>query len=233
MTMEYRLKYNVDLVVCIDATGSMDRFINTIKQNALNFYADIVETMKAKNKVIEQIRVRVVAFRDYLADGDEAMMTSDFFILPDQAEDFKACLSYIDAKGGGDIPEDGLEALGYAIRSPWVNTGTKKRHIIALWTDAPAHDLGFSKDCPEYPQKMAKSFEELTQWWGDLQHGGYMDQRSKRLAMFAPAYVKDKPTVWLRIANEWEQAMLSPVQPEKGLFDVGYETIVAQICNTI
>jgi len=232
----YQLTYHVDMVFCIDATGSMRHVLDFVKQNALNFYSDIVETMKLKNKVIEQIRVRVIAFRDYLVDGENAMMTSDFFTLPEQAEDLKECLTYIKADGGGDIPEDGLEALAYAIRSPWVETGTKKRHIIALWTDAPAHPLGFGKASSEYPEKMAKDFEELSQWWGDLQHNGYMDQRAKRLTIFAPQYESDKddtPTVWVKIANEWEQAMFSPVDVSKGLMDVGYETIIAQICNTI
>ena len=160
------MTYDVDLVFCIDATGIMDNLINTVKNNALNFYSDLTRVMKEKNKVIQQIRVRVIAFRDYLADGEDAMMQSDCFILPEQAEDFKDCLSYIESIGGGDIPEDSLEALAYAIRSPWINTGIKKRHIIALWTDAPAHPLGYGKEHPEYPEKMAKDFDELTKWWG-------------------------------------------------------------------
>ena len=84
---------------------------------------------------------------------------------------------------------------------------------------------------------MAKNFEELSRWWGDLQHGGYMDQRSKRLAMFAPVIDDTNrdsaPSVWHRIATEWDQTMLSPVDPDKGLINIGYETIIAQICNTI
>lgn len=234
MAGNYKMTYNVDLVFCIDATGSMNRFIDIVKQNALNFYDDIVATMKAKNKVIENIRVRMIAFRDYLADGDDAMMTSDFFNLPEEAESMKECLSYIQADGGGDIPEDGLEALAYAIRSPWVKEGIKRRHVIAVWTDAPTHPLGYGKSSPLYPENMAQDFEELSRWWGDMQRGGYMDQRAKRLVMFAPVHQNgDEPSAWQTIAREWDQAMLSPVDPDKGLVNVGYEEIVAQICNTI
>lgn len=40
-----KLTYNVDLVFCIDATASMGGLINTVKQNAINLYQDIMETM--------------------------------------------------------------------------------------------------------------------------------------------------------------------------------------------
>lgn len=32
----FKMTYNVDLVFCIDATGSMEYLIDTVKQNALN-----------------------------------------------------------------------------------------------------------------------------------------------------------------------------------------------------
>ena len=236
MAGNYKMTYNVDLVFCIDATGSMDKLIDTVKNNALNFYDDLNQSMKEKNKVIQQIRVRVIAFRDYLADGEEAMMMTDFFTLPEQAADLKGCLSYIQASGGGDIPEDSLEALAYAMRSSWDTTGVKRRHVIALWTDAPAHPIGYGKASPDYPENMAADFDELTKWWGDMQHGGYMDSRAKRLVMFAPEYednMERTPSVWKKISEEWEQTILSPVDLENGLINVGYETILNEIGNTI
>ena len=101
----YKMTYNVDLVFCIDATGSMDYIIDVVKKNALNLYQDIVNKMREKHKVIEKVRVRVIGFRDYIEDGEDAMLTSDFFVLPDEAEDLRECMQYIEAKGGGDIPE--------------------------------------------------------------------------------------------------------------------------------
>ena len=35
------LTYNVDIVMCIDCTGSMQGLIDTVKQNALKFYLDL------------------------------------------------------------------------------------------------------------------------------------------------------------------------------------------------
>ena len=37
MAGNYKLTYNVDIVFCIDATGSMDNVINIVKENALHF----------------------------------------------------------------------------------------------------------------------------------------------------------------------------------------------------
>ncbi len=116
------MDYTVDMVFCIDATGSMEDFtgsknkiINMVKQNAINFWNDFSSIMAEKAKSVRQLRVRVVAFRDYLADGEHAMLVTDFFQLPQQAEEFEACINSIHAAGGGDIPEDGLEALAYIV----------------------------------------------------------------------------------------------------------------------
>ena len=71
------------------------------------------------------------------------MLVTNFFLLPQQAREFEACINSIHADGGGDIPEDGLEALAYAIRSPWTTEGEKQRHVIVVWSDAGTHELGF------------------------------------------------------------------------------------------
>jgi len=225
---KYRLTYHVDMVFCIDATGSMRHVIDFVKQNALDLYQDIVDVMAKKHKVISQIRVRVIAFRDYVADGEEeAMLSSDFFVLPEQDAQFYECVKGIDAKGGGDIPEDGLEALGYAIRSDWTREGVKKRHIIVLWSDAPTHPLGSGRIAPWYPANMAKNFEELSLWWEDEQLGGYMDENAKRLLLFAP----DAPE-WSRISQEWEQVIHVQTTSE-GLMEIEYQQVIDAVCNTI
>lgn len=53
----YKLTYHVDIVFCIDATGSMRHVLDLVKQNALNLYRDIVAEMEKKHKVIDQLRV--------------------------------------------------------------------------------------------------------------------------------------------------------------------------------
>ena len=78
MTDFMTMKYNVDMVFCIDATGSMSPVLETVKQNALNFYDDVTKVMNEKQKSIDRLRIRVIAFRDYLADGDRAMFATNY-----------------------------------------------------------------------------------------------------------------------------------------------------------
>ena len=106
----YQITYNVDMVFCIDATGSMGGVIDMVKRNAVSFYGDVVDAMQKKGKTIDKLRLRMVVFRDYVADGENAMLETDFFDLPEEAADFKECIDGITAFGGGDDPEDGLEA---------------------------------------------------------------------------------------------------------------------------
>ncbi len=224
---DYRLTYHVDLVLCVDTTGSMRHIIDLVKKNALNLQRDIAKAMEEKNKTIDRLRVRVVAFKDYLSDGENAMLTSEFFELPQQAQDFYECMDELSAEGGGDIPEDGLEALAYAIKSDWSREGVKKRHIVVLWSDAPTHEIGHSKAAPWYPTGMAQSFEELTRWWEDEQLGGLMDESAKRLLLFAP----DAPE-WSRISQSWSQVIHVQTVSE-GLTELEYTQVLNAISNTI
>jgi len=227
MGSNYKVTYNVDLVFCIDSTGSMENIINIVKTNAINFYQDVTNAMRAKNKVINQLRIKIISFRDYLEDGDKAMLTTDFFVLPDQAQEFSDVVNSIEAEGGGDPPEDGLEALAYAIRSKWTTEGVKKRQVIVVWTDDATHDLGYGAAAPNYPKKMAKDFNELTEWWGGKQ-SGYMDFSAKRLVLYAP----DLPS-WNLISNTWDNVLHFPSKAGEGLNEVSYEQIINTIANTI
>ena len=228
MSNNYKITYNVDMVFCIDATGSMGGVIEMVKNNALHFYNDVVNAMAKKNKTIDKLRVRIVAFRDYIADGNEAMLTTDFFTLPDQAAEFEGCVRSIEASGGGDDPEDGLEALAYSIRSDWNKEGMKKRQVIVVWTDAETHELGFGKAAPNYPSKMAQTFDELTSWWGDIQNNGYINQNAKRLLLFAP-----NGPYWSTISDTWDNVIHFPSVAGRGLGEFDYNQIIDSISNTI
>ncbi len=228
MASNYKITYNVDMVFCIDATGSMGGVIDMVKNNALSFYTDVTNAMAKKGKTIDKLRVRVVAFRDYLADGDDAMLVTDFFSLPEDAANFESCIRSIEAFGGGDDPEDGLEALGYAIKSSWNNDSMKKRQVIVVWTDATTHEIGYGRSAPNYPGKMAKSFDELTTWWGDKQNTGFINQNAKRLLLFAP-----NGPYWNTISDTWDNVMHFPSVAGKGLGEFDYEQIIDAISNTI
>jgi len=221
-------EYNIDICLCIDKTGSMSPIIDTVKNNALNLYSDICNSLEEKGKHVNRLRVRVIWFGDYIADKDP-MILSRFLTLPDQREQFESFVKKIEAHGGGDEPEDALEALAYAMRSDWCEDGWRKRHIIALFTDASAHALGHGKSEPTYPKEgMPKDFAELTEMWGDQDFPGEMDFQAKRLLLFAPDV-----TFWRDIANSWENTVMRTVKGATGLNDVSYQAMLDTIVNSV
>ena len=228
MGSNYGSTYHVDICMVIDATGSMGPLLNLVKSNALSFYGDLKARMAAKDKQVDKLRVRVIAFRDYLADGKDAMLLSNFLELPEQAPEFEALVRGIQPKGGGDDPEDSLEALGYAIKSKWTRGGDKRRHVIVLWSDDVPHDLGFGRAAPNYPSRMAKSFDELTEWWGATGLGGVMNPNDKRLLIYAP-----NKGYWNDIMGVWDNTLLFPSEAGKGLEETTYSAILDAIANSI
>ena len=221
-------EYNIDICLCIDKTGSMSPVIDTVKNNALNLYSDIRNSLEEKGKHVNRLRVRVIWFGDYLADA-EPVILSPFVTLPENMEQFKGFVNNVSAAGGGDEPEDALEALAYAIRSDWCEDGWRRRHIVALFTDASAHELGFGKDAPAYPKEgMPGDFGELSEMWGDEDNPGEMDFSAKRLLLFAPDV-----TFWHTISNCWENTVIRTVKGATGLSDVTYQAMLDTITHSV
>jgi polysaccharide deacetylase 2 family uncharacterized protein YibQ len=63
------LSYAVDIVFCIDVASSMSPIIDQVKANALRFYDDVQSKLTVMRKNVDQLRVPVIAFRDFVADG--------------------------------------------------------------------------------------------------------------------------------------------------------------------
>ena len=115
--------YPVDIVLCIDATGSMGHIINRVKM--LSAFMRISVSRCKRREKIDSLRLKVIAFRDYYADGEKSMMESRFFTLPEEKTSFSDFIHSVSADGGGDEPETGLEAIALAIRSDWATTGDR------------------------------------------------------------------------------------------------------------
>ena len=220
------LSYAVDIVFCIDVTGSMTPIIDQVKANALRFYDDVQSNLTAKGKNVDQLRVRVIAFRDFAADGAAALDESPFFTLPDERADFSEFVNGLVAEGGGDAPESGLEAVALAIDSPWTTTGDRRRQVIVVWTDQPAQPLSPAVLPPDIASRVPADFSALTDAWEDEQ--GRMGSSSKRLILFAP----DGPG-WSDISGVWENVVHHPSQAGGGLSEVDYGTIVDSIGNSV
>jgi hypothetical protein len=221
------LKYNVDIVMCIDATGSMGSLIERVKESALRFHDDLQRKLSEKDKNVDVLRVKVIPFRDYYCDGDKAMSISPFFELPKDASAFSSFVSPIKADGGGDEPENGLEALALAIKSDWSTTGDRRRQIIVIWTDASAHKLEHNSGAKpgNYPTDLPKNLDELTDWW---EGQTYMSSSAKRLILFTPdAYP------WTDIATHWKLVVQLTSKAGDGLEEIEYSTILDTIVNSV
>jgi von Willebrand factor type A domain len=217
------VKYAVDLVMCIDGTGSMGHLIEEVKSAALKFYEKLEAKMKEKSKRIDQLRARVIVFRDYWADSaDQVMQCSEFFDLRSQSPDFDNFVSKIEADGGGDEPENGLEAVGLALKSNWEKGDfSKQRYVVVVYTDASAHRLDKSSKPSHYPNNIPKNFDELTDYWHEI------PTPAKRLLLFAP-----DAEPWT-IMGSWENTIHYVSAAGNGLEELEMDQILDAIAGSV
>jgi len=216
------MDYNVDIVMCIDATGSMASIIEDVKANALSFYQKFVDEMEAKSKSVQQLRIKVIAFRDFGVDS-EPVVESKFFVLDDESREFHDFVSSIEATGGGDEPESSLEALAMAMNSDWVTTGSVRRHVIIMYTDASALPLGARGASANYPAGMPADLAELREWW----EGQKMEKRAKRLLVFAPDMEPWSDMV------DWSNTFHTASKAGAGCDDTDIQTCIHMLVNSI
>jgi hypothetical protein len=223
--MSQGVKYAVDLVMCIDGTGSMGHLIGQVKSSALKFYEQLEAVMAKKEKTINQLRAKVIVFRDYWADSPSlAMQSSEFFDLRTESAEFSKFVSGINATGGGDEPENGLESLALALKSPWEKSQdfAKQRYVVVVYTDASTHDLEKGGKPSHYPQDIPQSFDELTDFWDD------MPTAAKRLLLFAP-----DASPWTVMASSWENTIHFASKAGNGLADIEMDEILNAIAGSI
>jgi len=122
----------LDLIFCIDVTGSMDDDIASVKAAASN----IVNTVAARSS---DYRVAIVAYRDWDDSAGYAMF-EDYAFSSDVGA-IIANINSLSVGGGDDEPEAVLEALMRAIDSrsvgSWRNNVNKQ---VIVMGDAPPHD---------------------------------------------------------------------------------------------
>ena len=176
--------YFVDIVVCFDASAHMASAIEKIKQFTQNLYTRIIDVMEENSHSIDQLRVKIIAFRDYESDS-EAMIESPFYTLPEQSMEFRGFVDSLEFKGGNG-PKNALEAIAQALKSEWTTDGTRRRHVVCVFADSPALPLGARTNCPSYPQGIPASLSELGDWWENLVPGSTYQPQSGRLIAFVP-----------------------------------------------
>ena len=122
--LEQETGSHLDLVICIDTTGSMRRYIDAVRERLIPMLNEILSGFPS-------FRIGMVRFKDY----GEAYLTR---VIPFTTNftQFQRELNAIRAFGGGDIPEAVYEALyDGATRFPW----EAEARVMILIGDAPPH----------------------------------------------------------------------------------------------
>ncbi len=222
-------KSGVDIVLVIDTSGSMAEGITKVKNLTRNIYKYLSEKLDAINRPVKELRIKVIKFTDF-TDGPDAIQESSFFELPTQADEYESYINDIEVRGGGDQPENGLEALYLALKTDWSRNLKKMRHIVMVFTDSPALELCVRKEFPGYPTELCgdkdSAFEKLSLLWeteSNSQALTGLKNSARRLGLFVP----NDPTGWDRIAGSWKKTVKFPVELDRGGEEIDPEKILA------
>ena len=206
----------IDIVMCIDTTGSMEYLIENVKEKSLSFCRDLSSHLEKEGKKLDKLRVKVISFKDSQFDKD-FMLESKFFTLDEEKEELYSFVKELKAQGGGDRPESSYEALALAMKSDWTRSkGGFGRHLIIMFTDAPPRPLeeGNVENAP-------KSYGELYQLWDSL------ERRKRRMYLCAP-YDEH----WSRL-TEWESVVHVECADNMGCGEIDMELCFRIISQTL
>jgi hypothetical protein len=237
--MPQGLRYNVDIVFCVDVSGSMSGHLEHVKRKILEWPKNFNEALARTNRAVQKLRVRVVLFAD-LRDTPESLLATQFFVIYQQPEadtpviitqlaEFESFVYSISTSGGGDEPESALEALSVAIGSEWTHEGDKQRHVIVLFTDSSAHKLEsrVGETPSAFRAQVPASLDELTALWGG-DSSSRLKKPARRLIVFAPDIYP-----WNVIGDSWGMTIWLPSQAGECLDDVEFKAITSMIVNAI
>ena len=133
-------KPRVEVVFCLDTTGSMGGLIEGAKQKIWAITNQVVS-----GRPTPEIKVGLVAFRDR---GD-TYVTKVFDLTTDLDEVHKNLKSF-KAEGGGDTPESVNQALYESVTKIKWTTGKETLRLVFLVGDAPPH-MDYADDV-KYPE---------------------------------------------------------------------------------
>ena len=206
---------SVDLVVPVDATSSSWLALDAYKQKIKDALRILEPGLPQFYARITSLRVKVIGYRDSLADP-EPMLISPFFRIPEETPALFDFLDAIEPKGGGETPqENALEALVLAMRSDWTNERLS-RQIILLFADA---DPLLPEECGVRPEGMHRSVAELYRWWntGLPEAGSSFDPRKARLiiAMNDADQSHSRFTTWEDFPQNCHNCVYVPIKSQK------------------
>lgn len=139
---------NVEVVFCLDTTGSMGGLIEAAKQKIWAICNQI-----ANGKPTPILKIGLVAYRDR---GDSYI--TKVYDLSEDLDAIHGHLKSFQAQGGGDSPESVNQALDDAVTNIKWSTDKKTLRIIFLVGDAPPH-MDYPDDV-KYPETCKKAVEK-------------------------------------------------------------------------
>ena len=132
----------VDIIFVMDVTESMQPYIDTVKQNVIQFAQDL----SSNNR---DYRLGLVTFEDYVVSKYPDCNCAYRNSFTSDVHQFIDWIGTLHAGGGGDIPEDQLDALAYAASFPF---RPNAEGIIIIVTDAPPHTKGDNSRYTQHDQ---------------------------------------------------------------------------------
>ncbi len=122
----------VDIVFVLNVTESMQPYIDAVKQNVIAFAQDLQANSR-------DYRLGLVTFEDYVVSAYPDCNCPYRDSFTSNVKQFSDWVGSLHAGGGGDIPEDQLDALAYAAKFPF---RPEAEGIVIIVTDAPPHHDG-------------------------------------------------------------------------------------------
>jgi hypothetical protein len=160
------LSYAVDIVFCIDVTGSMTPIIDAVKDNALRFYDDVQTNLTDKGKNVDELRVRVIAFRDFVSRRDAALEESPFLHAARRAGALQRVRAGLLAAGWRRRARVGLEAVALPSTRHGPPEVTGAVRSSSSGTDQPATPLDRGRPTT-VARRVPADFSGLTDLWED------------------------------------------------------------------
>ena len=138
-----------DVLFLVDATGSMESYIISAKEETKNISKELRKLYPEMN-----FRYGYIFYRDPI---DSPLDTHEIIDLTDNVNSFPEKIAEIRATGGGDSPEDWVGA--YKLANEKISWRDGRKVIIHL-ADAGAHGKLFTLS-DKYPEEEAKLIHEL------------------------------------------------------------------------
>ena len=207
----------LDIVFCIDCSGSMEDFIRKFQKESKTLYKNILEQSENRCLDLKVCRIKIITFKDLHYKDDSPVMDSGFFELPNDHILMEDYVSSINPLNGSCNYNYGLQALSLAIKSDWqkhvidANVKNTYRHLIVMITDSESYPLDNQNDTKvkdDIKTGCAKSLEELCHWW-ENDTNAFMP-RGKKLCLFAPDVYP-----WAEIGLNFNVCMHHPLHDTK------------------